>query len=65
MDRCREPSTWRGIIWVISAFGIYNFTDSQESALTALAMALAGAGGMLPDDLSKMPTRRKPGQRRE
>ena len=59
LERLREPSTWRGLIWVVSAFGIYTLTDNQENAVTALAMALAGSGGLLPDDLSKLPRRRK------
>jgi hypothetical protein len=59
LERLKEPSTIRGLIWLVSAFGIYNFTSNQENAIVALGMALAGAGGLLPDDLSKMPTRRQ------
>jgi len=58
--RLGEASTWRAIAWCISAFGIYEFTDSQEGAITALAMAASGAGGLLPDNLRRLPTRPKP-----
>lgn len=57
LDRLKEPSTIRGLIWLISAFGIYEFNDNQEQALVAMAMALAGAGGLLPDHLSALPRR--------
>lgn len=49
LARLQEPSTWRGIIWVLSAFGVYHFTQDQAGAITALGMALAGAGGLVPD----------------
>lgn len=57
-ERLREPSTWRGLIWVCGAFGVMHFSQDQESAITALAMALAGAGGILPDNLKRLPTRK-------
>ena len=47
--RFQEASTWRAIIWVLSAFGVYHFTQDQAGSITALGMALAGAGGFLPD----------------
>jgi hypothetical protein len=55
LERLKEPSTWRGIIWVLSAFGVYTFSEDQESAIIALSMALAGAGGLLPDHLTQLP----------
>lgn len=63
LERLREPSTIRGLIWLISAFGVYEFDTNQENALVALAMALAGAGGLLPDDLSRLPRRPNADQR--
>lgn len=50
-NRLAEASTWRAIIWCLSAFGIYSFTDDQQGAITALGMALAGSAGFLPDKL--------------
>ena len=47
-DRLQEPSTWRGLIWVLSAFGVAVLTPEQAQAVTALGMALAGVGGFLP-----------------
>lgn len=52
-NRFAEASTWRGIIWVLSAFGIYSFTDDQAGAITALGMAIAGGAGLLPDKFGK------------
>jgi hypothetical protein len=59
LDRLKEPSTWRGIIWCVSAFGLYHFSNDQEAAITALAMALAGGGGLLPDSLRRLPERKE------
>lgn len=59
LDRLREPSTWRGIIWVLASFGVFHFTSDQEGAITALAMALAGGSGLLPDSLKRLPDRKE------
>jgi hypothetical protein len=59
LSRLREPSTWRGLIWVLASFGVYHFTSDQEGAITALAMALAGSGGILPDSLKRLPDRKE------
>ena len=59
LERLQEPSTWRGLIWVLASFGVMHFSNDQESAITALAMALAGAGGMLPDSIKQLPSRKK------
>ena len=48
-SRLTEPSTWRGLIWCLSAFGVYQFSGDQSGAITALGMALAGGAGFLPD----------------
>ena len=52
-DRLSEASTWRAIIWCLSAFGIYTFSSDQQGAITALGMALAGGVGLMPDKLRK------------
>jgi len=59
LSRAREPSTWRGLIWCLASFGVFHFTHDQEGAITALAMALAGGGGLLPDSLKKLPVRKE------
>ena len=54
LDRFKEPSTIRGIIWVLGAFGIFVMGKEQADAVTYLTMALAGASGMVtPDQFSK------------
>lgn len=44
-----EPSTIRGIIWVLTSFGIISLSQDQTDAVAALGMALAGGFGLLPD----------------
>ena len=42
MDRLQEPSTWRGLVFVISAAGI-TLEPSKANAIAAAGMALVGA----------------------
>jgi hypothetical protein len=49
LARFQEASTYRAIIWCLAAFGVYHLSTDQASAVTALGMALAGAGGFAPD----------------
>lgn len=49
-NRLCEPSTWRGIIWCLSAFGIWNFSYDQAEAFISLSMALAGGIGIIAPD---------------
>lgn len=49
LARLREPSTIRGLIWVLTAFGLVSLSQDQQNAITALGMALAGGVGLLPD----------------
>jgi hypothetical protein len=45
----QEPSTWRGLIWIITAAGLAVSPD-QQAALVAAGMAAAGAiGAFFPD----------------
>lgn len=53
--RFQEASTWRAIIWVLSAFGVYQFSTTQTEAIIALAMVFAGGAGFLPDQLRRAP----------
>ncbi|BBL70345.1 hypothetical protein [Methylogaea oryzae] len=49
--RLREASTYRALIQLGAAFGLFAFSPEQSDAVTAVAMAFAGAGatGLLPD----------------
>lgn len=53
--RLQEPSTWRGLIKLASAFGVFYFSTDQADAIVAMALALSGAGGLLPDSLQRLP----------
>lgn len=49
IERAREPSTWRGLLFVLTAVGIAVSPDQQEAIVSA-GMALAGLVGVfLPD----------------
>jgi len=39
-----EPSTWRGLVWLLTAAGLAVSPD-QQAAIAAAGMALAGAIG--------------------
>ena len=44
-----EPSTWRGLVWLLTAAGLAVSPD-QQAAIAAAGMAIAGAiGAFLPD----------------
>jgi len=43
---------------MLSAFGVYSFTDDQKYAIEALAAALFGLSHLPPDRVS-LPTRNK------
>ena len=44
-----EPSTWRGLVWMLTAAGLAVSTD-QQAAIAAAGMAIAGAiGAFFPD----------------
>lgn len=49
LARLHEPSTIRGLIWCLAAFGVVTLDAEQKEAVMTLAMALVGAGGLLPD----------------
>lgn len=45
----RETSTWRGLIWLLTAVGV-SLSPDQQTAITTGGMALAGLiGTFLPD----------------
>lgn len=48
LDRAKEPSSWRGLVWLATALGIH-FTPEQGMAILALGAGAAGAlGAFLP-----------------
>jgi hypothetical protein len=48
-DRLKEPSTWRGLVLVMTALG-YTLTDEQQTAIVTLGLGLAGMIGALSKD---------------
>lgn len=46
IERFREPSTWRGLVWLITAFGV-TLEPAAWEYITAIGMALAGLLGIL------------------
>lgn len=49
LARLREPSSWRGIIWLLTVFGLALKPDQAEAIVTA-GMALAGLLGVFLSD---------------
>lgn len=45
----REPSTWRGLIWLLTAAGLA-LSPEQQTAIIAAGMAIAGAIGAFLND---------------
>ena len=53
LARLKEASTWRGIIWMLAAFGL-SLRPDQAEAIVMAGMALAGLFGVfLPDESKK------------
>ncbi len=44
-----EPSTWRGLVWLLTAAGLAVSPD-QQAAIAAAGMAIAGAIGAFVTD---------------
>ena len=49
LERLKEPSTWRGIIWLLSSFGVV-LDPEQSDAIVATAMSLVGLIAMFTSD---------------
>lgn len=43
LDRLQEASTWRGIVFVVSAAGWITVDPNKANAIAAAGMAIAGA----------------------
>lgn len=45
VEKLKEPSTWKGVIWIVTAFGLVLEPDQKE-AIAAFGMTLAGLIGV-------------------
>ena len=52
LARLREPSTWRGIVWLLTVLGLAIKPDQAEAIVTA-GIALAGLLGVFLSDEPK------------
>lgn len=52
LARLKEPSTWRGLVLVATAFGI-NMEPDQSYAIVSLGLALAGGTALVTPDKLK------------
>ena len=56
LDRLREPSSWRGVVWLLSAAGIM-LSPEQAAAVMAAAAATAGLVGVFTRDPGRSDSR--------
>lgn len=49
LDRAKEPSTWRGIVAILTAAGV-TLSPEQGEAIIALGLAVIGAIGVFSKD---------------
>ena len=49
LARLREPSTWRGLVWILTVSGVL-LTPEQAEAIMLAGMALAGLLGVFLND---------------
>ena len=53
LARLKEPSTWRGIIAVLTAFGV-TFSPEQVEFIISIGLAGIGlVGALFPDKINK------------
>lgn len=45
LERLREPSTWRGIVMLVTALGV-SLTPDQQSAIMQAGLAIVGLIGV-------------------
>ena len=48
VEKLKEPSTWKGIIWIITAFGLV-MSQEEKEAIAAFGMTLAGLIGVFAE----------------
>jgi len=46
----RQPSTWRGLVWIVAGALGMTLSDSDTNVLASAAMIIAGALGAIPLD---------------
>lgn len=51
-DRLKEPSTWRGLILICTAFGV-PIAPQMANAIITIGLALAGGVGVITADTPK------------
>jgi hypothetical protein len=51
-ERLKEPSTWRGLILIATAFGVPIAPQMGEAIIT-IGLALAGGVGVITSDKAK------------
>jgi hypothetical protein len=57
LNRLREASTWRGLVWLLTVSGVALRPDQVEAIVLA-GMAIAGLMGVfLKDDIRSLETR--------
>lgn len=49
LDRAREPSSWRGLVWLLTALGV-SLDPDAAAALMSAGASLAGLIGVLVRD---------------
>jgi uncharacterized membrane protein len=49
IERLKEPSTWRGIVMLVTGFGLALSSEMQEQIIT-VGISLTGLIGMLTSD---------------
>ena len=49
LARLREPSTWRGLVWILTVSGVL-LTQEQAEAIMLAGMTLAGLLGVFLSD---------------
>ena len=47
--RLREPSTWRGLMLILTAFGVH-INPEMQNAITTIGLGAAGSIGVLIPD---------------
>lgn len=52
LGQLKQPSTWRGVAWLLTAVGVGLSPEQMEAIITAGMMA-AGALGVILNDNSK------------
>lgn len=49
LDIVKQPSTWRGFTWILTAMGVH-LAPAQADAIITAGMSVAGAVGVFTSD---------------